>query len=481
MSLQHEEPAPGTNLISEDTGLDRALLSRELEPSDQPTPNENALEISVLWGDTVVSEVQVRRRGPVRVGGRTSRPRPALEVDGGFPVDAFNIAVLGDGRATIVVPSQAQVAVRADGVINTTPALTEADVGFPAKTYDLKMGQRIVYKTGTVSVKAEFVRGDAVMGTGRIVDWLYPAIVAISLLLHVFLIVGTYIMSKFDDSAADDLFKNENRVAQMLLRPPEPVKKRKKLDLSGLKSGSKVKGPEGKYARPDKPQKDKMASKAGAPRVDPKKQERDRRIALNSGLLSYLKGDEAGAVSNVFGPGGLGTGINEAMGGLKGPQVGDAGGAGGLGTRGTAPGGGGNSLGIGGLGRGGRGPGRGGDGRLDLGGRDKGRTRILPGRTIIKGGLKKAEIARVIQRNLPRFKFCYDKQLATNPNLDGKISVYFTIAPTGSVARASVVETSMHDDTVEECVLRVMRTLKFPKPKGGGIVFVTYPFIYAAP
>jgi len=86
----------------------------------------------------------------------------------------------------------------------------------------------------------------------------------------------------------------------------------------------------------------------------------------------------------------------------------------------------------------------------------------------------------VIRRNLARFKFCYEKQLSSNPNLGGKVSVYFTIAPTGSVAKAMVRETSMNNATVEGCVNKVMRSLKFPKPKGGGIVVVTYPFVFAA-
>jgi hypothetical protein len=33
---------------------------------------------------------------------------------------------------------------------------------------------------------------------------------------------------------------------------------------------------------------------------------------------------------------------------------------------------------------------------------------------------------------------------------------------------------------VESCVLTVMRSLKFPKPRGGGIVVVTYPLVFAS-
>jgi TonB family protein len=165
------------------------------------------------------------------------------------------------------------------------------------------------------------------------------------------------------------------------------------------------------------------------------------------------------------------------MGGLQGTAMGDAGGAGGLGSRGTGAGGGGTGLGIGGLG-GGHGRGSGGKGNIDLGGRGKGTTRVVPGKTIIQGSLSREEIGRVIRAHLNRFKYCYEKQLNANPNLSGKISVYFTIAPNGAVASASVRETSMNDRNVEECALTVMRSLKFPQPRGGGVVVVTYPFVF---
>ena len=95
--------------------------------------------------------------------------------------------------------------------------------------------------------------------------------------------------------------------------------------------------------------------------------EQDRKIADRAGLLGVLKG-AGGEVSNVFGPGGLGTGINNTLGGLRGTSMGDAGGAGGLGTRGIGAGGGGSSSGIGGLGTYGHGRGTGGYGNINLGG-----------------------------------------------------------------------------------------------------------------
>jgi pSer/pThr/pTyr-binding forkhead associated (FHA) protein len=475
------EPKAGDHIVDPNASFEEHLLKFELADENKPTNEHRVLEVTVLWGDTVIDAVQVKEPRDVVVASRTSNlnGKADLEVDG-FPADRFVIAHNQGGEAQIVVPTDAKVGLRkTDGKITKDVTLAGTDAPFPAKAYQLKLGERLVYKTGTLTVMAEFIRGDARMGAGAVMDWFFPRLLTIVALLHVFFVVAAFLTPQLNSGLVDDLFKNQNRFAQMILKAPEKEKKRKKLDLSGMKGGAKHKDDEGKFGKKDKPKKDAVASKAGAPRVDPNKREKDRKIALNSGLLGMLSG-KAGAVSNVFGPGGLGTGINNAMGGLRGAEMGDAGGAGGLGTRGTGAGGGGNSLGIGGLGTHGHGRGTGGYGNIDLGGRGKGTTRIVPGRTIIKGSLTKEEIGRVIRRNLARFKFCYEKQLNANPNLSGKISVYFTIAPTGSVANASVRETTMNDANVESCVEKVMRSLQFPKPRGGGIVVVTYPFVFAA-
>jgi TonB family protein len=457
-----------------------ALLEKPLDDSNRPTAEQRVLEIVVRFGDEVLDAVQVPEPRDVIVGGRTNK-KADLKVEG-WPADQFAIAHNSGSEAMIVLPADAKVAMRkADGTVSREVPLQPTDAPFAAKAFRLGINERIAYKTGTLTVVAQYVRGDAKMGKNTGMDWYFPRVFAISALVHAFFVVAAFVTPEGSGSLVDELFKNQNRFAQMILKAQEKEKKQKKLDLSGMKGGAKHKGEEGKFGKKDKPKKDALASKAGAPRVDPNKREKDRKIALNAGLLGFLKGaGQSGAVSNVFGPGGLGTGINNAMGGLRGTEMGDAGGAGGLGTRGTGAGGGGDSLGIGGLGTHGHGRGTGGYGNIDLGGRGKGTTRIVPGKTIIQGSLSKEEIGRVIRRNLARFKYCYEKQLNSNPNLSGKVAVYFTIAPTGDVASASIRETSMNDENVESCVVKVMRSLKFPKPRGGGIVVVTYPFVFAA-
>jgi hypothetical protein len=162
--------------------------------------------------------------------------------------------------------------------------------------------------------------------------------------------------------------------------------------------------------------------------------------------------------------------------------MGDAGGAGGLGSRGTGAGGGGQGLGIGGLGSG-PGRGSGGTGNIDLGGRGKGMTRIVPGKIIYEGGLTREEIQRVISRVMSQIKYCYEKELNKDPNLEGKLVASWVISGSGDVQSANMAQNTFGGASaqpVEQCVIRIIQRLKFPQPKGGGQVFVTYPFVFSS-
>ena len=155
---------------------------------------------------------------------------------------------------------------------------------------------------------------------------------------------------------------------------------------------------------------------------------------------------------------------------------------GGLGLRGSGTGGGGTGLGIGGIGTWGRGGGRAGygSGHGRLGGHRRTRLTTSAAAAVVKGALAKSVIASVIRRYYNRIKYCYQKELTRNPNLYGKIKVYFVISGTGRVSESRVIQTTMNNRNVEDCVAGVIRQIRFPKPKGGGIVVVKFPFVFRA-
>ena len=100
--------------------------------------------------------------------------------------------------------------------------------------------------------------------------------------------------------------------------------------------------------------------------------------------------------------------------------------------------------------------------------------------TVIEGGLDRDAIAEVIRRNLGQIRYCYERQLSSNPDLYGKVMVKFTIGAAGQVGDPRVDNTTLKSAMVEGCILRRMASWKFPEPKGGTLVHVSYPFLFKA-
>ena len=93
------------------------------------------------------------------------------------------------------------------------------------------------------------------------------------------------------------------------------------------------------------------------------------------------------------------------------------------------------------------------------------------------GGLDKEVIRRVIRAHGDAMKRCYEKELVHTPKLAGKVSVAFTITPTGKVAKAKVAESTVGNAAVEKCVVEAFGKLVFPKPEKGPVE-VTYPVVF---
>ncbi len=96
----------------------------------------------------------------------------------------------------------------------------------------------------------------------------------------------------------------------------------------------------------------------------------------------------------------------------------------------------------------------------------------------ITGGLDREVIAQYIKTQLGQILYCYERQLSANPNLYGKIAVKFTISGTGKVETQAINDTTLKNGSVESCILSKISKWKFPEPKGGTKVLVTYPFLF---
>lgn len=138
---------------------------------------------------------------------------------------------------------------------------------------------------------------------------------------------------------------------------------------------------------------------------------------------------------------------------------------------------GGNITGAGGYGKVGAGGGQAGTGRLSLIG-SRGVSALEVGReSIDSGGLDRAAIAAVIQAHLSEVRFCYEKALQGQPDLKGRVVVAFAIKGNGLIKSARVKASTLNFPSVEFCIVKHLKSWKFPYPKGGVLVKVSYPFV----
>ncbi len=206
----------------------------------------------------------------------------------------------------------------------------------------------------------------------------------------------------------------------------------------------------------------------------------ERAVVANTGLLKAL-GNGKGA-SDIFGAA-LDKGTRDAMGHLTGPRVADARGEGGMGLKslgGNGGGGDGSGLGLARIGTNGIGGGTSsyGDGKGGLRGKENGEIGLGPGEPQVTGHIDPELIRKVVHEHRAQIRTCYETQLTSRPNLAGKLISAWTIDEGGNVTEAHTQESSLHDRAVEACVASKIKTWRFPIPRGGGEVFVTYPFIF---
>lgn len=362
-------------------------------------------------------------------------------------------------------------------VIESGKASHEGD----AYTLTLDADDFLWVDLGGVTLEANFqpVPKRVVAPLGESLDY-----TALNIFLVMFFAATAFVITAMNrtgegDEFADELSADNARIAKLIIKPPETQKnkflERLNQQKEAKKSGemaAKSRGDEGQMGKKDAAKTNNRT----APKGDPSKKDEAR------ALTAKIFGSGKGGISTVFGKSGLGGDLKSAMGNMFGAKAGDSGGFGGLGLRGSGGGGGGtgDTVGIGGIGTKGRGGGTGayGNGVGVLGGKQSVDVGITSSDPEVMGSLDKELIRKVIHMNRGQIRYCYESLLNRFPKLGGKVAVKFVITATGSVASSSVAQSTAGNAELETCVAGRVRTWKFPEPKGGGVVVVTYPFIF---
>ena len=93
-------------------------------------------------------------------------------------------------------------------------------------------------------------------------------------------------------------------------------------------------------------------------------------------------------------------------------------------------------------------------------------------------GLTKDEVGEVIHKHLSEVRYCYESAMIRTPDIEGKLMAAFTIGGNGVVKTADVQQSTLPDPRLDDCIIRRLMTWKFPNPRGGVEVKVSYPFLF---
>jgi len=247
--------------------------------------------------------------------------------------------------------------------------------------------------------------------------------------------------------------------------------------------GMREQGEEGKRGRPDAPNKTGITNR---PKVNASRKVKDAPIrASNDGILSALRntglGTKLAKVSGVQGGGQGNDPLDKAFAGVGGGGIRNGQGSGGSGLQGTGTGGGGTAVGVGGLGSKGFGGGAKGTGVGSLPGKGDFAVGTEAATVTVMGSLSREEIERVVNAHASEIRFCYERELARDPRLFGKVSMKWTIGEGGRVTAASPDENTTGSANIASCMADRIKRWAFPAPAAGSEASVNWNWSFKPP
>lgn len=460
------------------------------------------LEMTVYWHETVLDDSVYRTGTTVTIGegGKNDFMIPMGHIT---PADSFDFVEVDEGGATLLLHPDMTGRLRLKDQMHDMKELHKIPgVNTRGALYSVRMGRKDFAKitVGTLTFFMIFVPEPPPIPPLPFFepDPRFRRIAVAILLLLLFLGI---IMRVFFNEYKPTLESAPENIRQAMINPnrerPQIFARKARVTQEGGNEGegAKGEGAEGKRGEQTAKQKEGMTNipKMPGPKKPPggarkaaakQKEITDKQVAKNSGILGLLGGKLGKQFGKIAGPGSGGGGndpFGKLMLGLSGPGAGTGSGYGtGTGLKGTGSGGGGTAAGIGGLGLKGTGTGRQGYGSGSIPGKGEASIGTVAENVQVLGSLDKSVIEAVVRRHLAEIRYCYEAELQRYAGLKGKVVTGWTIGADGHVTEAHIVESSMGNQAVDNCVRTTVKRWQFPSPQGGGIVLVkSYPFIFS--
>lgn len=90
----------------------------------------------------------------------------------------------------------------------------------------------------------------------------------------------------------------------------------------------------------------------------------------------------------------------------------------------------------------------------------------------------KDNIRAVVTTFASRIKYCYERELQTDPYLAGKIIMQWKVGYHGEPLSPSTAKTTVKNRNVEICIEEVVTRMQFLPPQGGYCI-INYPFVFS--
>lgn len=110
-------------------------------------------------------------------------------------------------------------------------------------------------------------------------------------------------------------------------------------------------------------------------------------------------------------------------------------------------------------------------------GKVRGKVSGVKALTKVQGSLSRSDVYKTIDKHQGQILGCYERRLLDKPSLSGRVVFTWTVAANGSVKSARQRSSTVGDAKVSQCVLKIIRKMKFPKPEGGEVE-ISYPFMF---
>jgi len=441
------------------------------------------LELRFRWGDQILAEQLLgpKHKGEFKIGSGAGVDFIVGDQRLGTPSFAF-VTADGAGGFTLRITGQMTGELERKGRIVTLMQAIESGMATredEAYAITLEPDDIALVDIGGVVVDLCFqpVPPKVLVPLTERLDW-----TALNIFLLVFFFAGLLVVAAVTRAASGDEFTDELSgntavLTKLLVKPPDPQKNPFLEQLAKSKEKGEApaafQGTEGQMGKRNAPNRD---AKASPKAIDPNSKDQARLIAQR-----IFGGKGNAGIATLFGRAGLGGSLQAAMGHMTGSTVGDAGGVLGMGLKGSGGGGGGtgNTIGIGAVGTRGVAGGEGKYGTgIGMGKKSSADIAITNSDPEVSGAYDPELIRRVVRSHHDQLKYCYDNALTRNPKLTGKVSVRWIITEGGTVGTSNVVSSTTNTPELDKCIAGRVLTWVFPKPKGGGVAVVTYPFVF---